>query len=136
FFGPNQDQAILSSALFASSAHGRVRVRINDGFNETTAISDVFVAAGTPPVVRINSPVADSTIRSGALLYLSGKAYDEYQMDISANDLAWYAGTTLLGTGEVISASGLPVGMDTIQLVARDSQGRISSQSVAVNIVP
>jgi hypothetical protein len=136
FFGPNQDGVVLRSDLFTHSKRARVRVRINDGFNETAATSQEFEEAGSPPSVRILSPVAGTTIRSAAALYLSGQAFDDSQTDIAADSLWWYAGDTLLGTGPSLSVPELPVGMTEISLVARDPQGRTTTESIAVNIVP
>jgi hypothetical protein len=136
FFGPNHNRAVISSTLLKSASHGRVRVRINDGFNESAAVSHEFQSGGAPPVVRITSPVGGTTIGTGAALYLSGTATDENRAPIIGSSLSWYAGDTLLGTGEMLSASGLPVGQTQIRLIARDTRGSTASQSVSITIVP
>jgi hypothetical protein len=136
FFGPNQNGVVLGSALFTHSDHARVRLRVNDGFNEVSAISEEFKAAGAPPSVHILSPIADTSIRSAAALYLSGQAFDDSQRDISGDSLSWYVGNTLVGTGQTLSVSGSPVGTTQVSLVARDSQGRTTTKSVAIHITP
>ncbi len=136
FFGPNHNRAVLNSRLLPSATHARVRVRINDGFNETEVVSHEFQAKGAPPVVRIISPVAGTSLGSKASLYLSGTAADEQHAPITGSNLSWYAGSTLLGTGESISVSGLAPGATEIRLVARDSRGVTASRSVQITIRP
>jgi hypothetical protein len=136
FFGPNQNRAVLNSTLLKSTTHGRVRVRVNDGFNESAAVSHEFRAAGAPPVVQIVSPTAGITVGSAAALYLSGIAADENHEAITGSNLSWFAGDRLLGTGETLSVPGLPPGPTQIRLVARDARGVTASQSVSITIVP
>jgi hypothetical protein len=136
FFGPNHNRAVLNSMLLKNTSHGRMRVRINDGFNESVAVSHEFHAAGAPPVVHITSPVVGTTIGRAASLYLSGTASDENRGAITGGNLSWYAGDRLLGTGETLSVNGLPAGTMHIRLVARDARGVTASQSVSITIVP
>ncbi len=136
FFGPNRNRVKLSSAMLTSAEHARVRVRLSDGFNEQVAVSRHFREAGAAPVVRITSPAPGSVLRSGETLYASADAYDDRHESMAGDQLSWYAGSKLVGTGRAISISSLPVGTTSLQLVARDSQGRRTLKSVDVRVLP
>ncbi len=136
FFGPNHNQAILPATLFTVCRSGKVRLRVGDGFNETTAASNAFTAQGNAPHVQIVVPTAGNTIRQGAMLYLSGTAYDDAYQPLTGAQLTWYQGAQVLGTGNQISVTGLPLGPVNIQLTATDSLGRSASKTVRVTITP
>ena len=55
YLGPNKGSATLPAGDFAASSQARLRVRANDGFNETTAMSAGFTSVGAPPTVTILS---------------------------------------------------------------------------------
>ena len=136
YFGPNQNEVTLPSSVFSLAGSALVRVRINDGFNETSLVSKQFVEQGAPPLARLIDPAEGTSISSAASLYLSGVAQDDTGAALSGNSLVWYSGKTALGTGNSISITGLPVGPATITLTATDSHGRSSSEPVQVTITP
>lgn len=135
-FGPNQNLIVLPSSMFSSSPNARVRVRVNDGFNETVAVSKTFTAAGAPPVVQIIDPLDGNTIKALGSLFLNGTAVDDVQKRLLGTSLSWHVGSRLLGAGTSISVSDLQKGKNEISLTATDSQGRSSTASVVVNVVP
>lgn len=128
--------AKLPSSLFAGSRRARIRVRANDGFNETAALSSIFVAAGHPPTVRITSPVRGTHIHADGLLLLSGSAQDDNSRPLRGKALRWYLGGKLIGTGSQTNVSGLPSGRRRVMLVARDHSRRKGIASVIVTFVP
>ncbi len=70
------------------------------------------------------------------MLYLSGTAYDDAYQPLTGAQLTWYQGAQVLGTGNQISVTGLPLGPVNIQLTATDSLGRSASKTVRVTITP
>ena len=137
FAGPNKGRASLQSFFFTASRHGRVRVRINDGFNETDAVSGQFTAAGAPPEVAILTRLARGMHFAGdAHLQLTGQAVDQAAQNLTARRLRWFDGPFLLGTGSAISAGPLPAGVNHIRLVARDPAGRTASATLTVTVSP
>ncbi len=133
YAGPDTGHASLSSFLFTASRNARVRVRVNDGFNETNAISARFTAIGAPPKVRILSRFSHTIALAGdATVQLAGVAVDQAGHVLSGRSLHWYDGTVSLGYGWAISAGPLPAGVNHIRLLARDSSGRTASASIRV----
>ena len=63
---------------------------------------------------------------------LAGQAFDDRARALTGSRLRWRLGRCSLGTGEQISAAGLPAGRRRIDLVARESAGRTSRASVVV----
>jgi hypothetical protein len=134
YLGPDSGSVALSATLFSHARHARIRVRVNDGFNETSATSGVFEATGHSPAVAIMSPTSGEHVASDASLYLSGSAQDDSGRSLSGKRLRWYIGRKLIGTGtEVITTKKLPSGTVRVRLVAHDSQGRRTSAAVVIH---
>jgi hypothetical protein len=133
YIGPNRGHASLPSVYFVRSKRARVRVRVNDGFNEAVATSAPFTAVGTPPVVRIESPPARTRLSGDARPVLAGTAYDQLLNSLPGRNLRWYDGPFLLGTGPSVTAKPLPAGPNRIRLVATDATGSASAR-VTVNV--
>jgi hypothetical protein len=136
FIGGDRGQATLPSFYFASSPHALVRVRINDGFNETAAVSAPFTAADTPPQVSIATPGTRTQLSGEARLQLAGEAFDQQLRSLTGHSLQWFDGPFRLGSGAAISAGPLPPGPNRIRLVARDAAGRTASATIVVNVTP
>jgi hypothetical protein len=133
FAGPDSGHASVSRFLFTASRNARVRVRVNDGFNETNAISGRFTALGAPPKIAILSHFSGTMALAGdAPVQLAGVAVDQAGHVLSGRSLHWYDGTSSLGYGFAISAGPLPPGVNHIRLVARDSSGRMASATIRV----
>ena len=135
YVGPNRDRLALPSVYFSASRRGRVRVRANDGFNETAAVSARFRAVGSAPGVVITSPSRGLRLQNDAPLYLAGQAYDDLSRPLRGRHLRWFVGRRLVGRGAALSVSGLPSGFQHITLVARDGRGRESRISTFVRLL-
>jgi hypothetical protein len=146
FNGQNQGQIELPSTYFSASTQARVRVRVNDGFNEVSAVSGSLTSLGSLPVVRIVDPAPGERFATGSLINLAGNAYDDSFHPLKGEQLQWYAtptsapsggsGQILLGTGEKITIGSLPPGAHSVVLEARDANGRVGTASVGLQIVP
>ncbi len=135
YSGPNHGGVALPSFYFTASSHARVRVRISDGWNQPSAESPTFAAAGAPPQVAILSRFAKRMrFAADAHLSLSGQAVDQALRSLTGRRLTWYDGALRIGTGTSIMAGPLPAGVNHIHLVARDPQGRTSSASVTLHV--
>lgn len=124
----------MSSALFAGSRNARVRVRLNDGFNQVGAVSPVFVAVHHRPLVRIISPRAEQKLRQDGTQYLSGAAFDERGHRLTGRSLTWFLGTRKLGHGEHLSVAHLPGGSARLKLRAVDSKGLVGRASIGLKV--
>ena len=134
YSGTKRTSVKLRSSLLSRSRAARLRLRVNDGFNESTAISARFTALGAPPAVTIASPLARERVRQDAATYLSGSAVDDSLRTVRGTRLTWFVGKQRLGRGEKLSVTDLPAGRRVIRLVARDGFGRQGSASISVSI--
>jgi hypothetical protein len=133
--GPTGEQgkASIPTDLLAGSNHARVRVRVDDGFNEDVATSKPFRLAPPRPLVRITDPPGKLTIRADAPLTLRGEAIGAWGEALGGKRLSWFDGGDRLGRGPSVIVEGLRPGGHRI--TARASQGGATgSASVRVNV--
>ncbi len=130
--GPSRGIARFPARYLSRSSRARVRVTVNDGFRQASDSSPRFRSPGASPVVTILSPARRLKQPNDAPLVLSGQASDDRARALTGRRLRWLLGKRVLGTGERISAAGLPAGRHRIDLLARDSAGRTSRASVVV----
>ena len=133
--GPNRGSVTLPSLYFSGSRHARVRIRANDGFNQTVATSKPFIAVGAPPSVTILDPSRGQSFRGDVAVYLHGQAFNDALTPLWGRSLRWLLDGALIGRGVTTAARGLP-GADRITLVARDASGRTASASTVVHVRP
>ena len=124
----------LSPSFLAGSRRARIRVRVNDGFNETAVESAVFRAAGRPPSVHIDQAVGGRAVASSATVALQGGAVDDSGAILAGRALTWYDGRRAWEHGESVAIDGLSPGRHTIRLVARDRSGRTSSARLSLHV--
>jgi hypothetical protein len=89
--------------------------------------------AGARPTVEILSPAAGTRVRSDTNLVLEGQAFDDAGRPIRARRLQWRSGKRRLGRGARIDVEAHRLG-GTITLRARDSAGRVGSDSARLRI--
>jgi hypothetical protein len=123
FDGPSIGRAIVPGSFLEGSTRARVRVFVNDGFNEARAVSGLFRADGTAPIATIIRPDTGEPVRAGERTLLIGSALDDHHRRLRGRALTWYAGRSRLGTGEQLRAT-LPSGRIVVRLLARDQSGR------------
>jgi hypothetical protein len=133
FQGPSTGSAQIPGRALAASRRARIRVGVNDGFNEPRALSGVFRADGTPPAIRIARPALREPLRAGARTQLVGSALDDRRQALPARSLTWYAGHNRLGSGNRLTAR-LPAGQYALRLVARDRDGRTAVARLQVSV--
>jgi hypothetical protein len=137
FTGPNHGRAKLPSLYFTASKKARVRVRVSDGFNESSALSPVFTALGARPKVTIVTQIAPGTIVPGYTgLQLTGQAIDQAGHMLRPARLRWFVDGVAFGFGGAFSAPPLPPGLNRVSLVARDPAGRTGFATITVNVAP
>ena len=121
--------ASITRALLGASNRARVRLRVNDGFDQVTVTSGRLRLTAVGPQVMIINPTSRRLVRPGTTLMLTGVASDDEQHALTGTSLTWLAGRTVLGTGSPLLAT-LPAGTTTVTLVARDSKGRTSRATI------
>jgi hypothetical protein len=124
----------LPGRVLSYTRNARIRVRVNDGFDDALVTSGRLRADGAAPTVRITSPRARTRLANDAAVTLTGEAYDDAGTQLRGRALRWYAGRRLLGTGASLSVNGLPAGTRVLRLRARDGRDRTASASVAMRV--
>ena len=124
----------LPAALFARSTRGRIRVIVNDGFSDASAISRRLASTGAAPSVRISYPTDKLTIANDGAITLAGEAHDDAGKAIGGRRLRWYATAKRLGTGARLTVRGLPTGTRRVRLVAIDRFGRRAATSIRLRV--
>jgi hypothetical protein len=134
--GPNGGSVRVPARYLSRSSKARLRVTVNDGFQQTSATSKRFRSPGAPPFVRILDPAKRVRQPNDAPLALTGEAFDDRLKQLRGKRLRWFLGKRKLGTGTRISRMGLRPGRHRIRLVARDKYGRVGHDSVKVKLTP
>ncbi len=134
FQGSSTGRVRIPGRFLEMSRRGRVRVTVNDGFNEARAQSATFRADGSPPTARILRPEAAESLQAGRV-WLAGSALDDRERRLRSGSLTWFAGSRRLGTGERLRAT-LPAGRVTLRLRARDSRGRVVTAVRKLRVEP
>lgn len=91
------------------------------------------------PVITIVTPTSGITVKFGTSVTFNGSALDPEDGAITGSNLAWtisYNGGQLLGSGNTVTTSKLPIGSYTFTLLARDSQKLIGSMTYNITVIP
>lgn len=134
FIGPDRGRARIPGSYLAAAHQARVRVRVNDGFDEAVAASDKFTSLAAPPLTTIAKPPKE--LPGDALLQLTGQAFQAGPVALKGKRLHWFDGSVPLGSGTAIVAGPLPPGKNHIRLVARGAGGPTAAASVNVKVKP
>jgi hypothetical protein len=125
----------VPSRALSASHNGRLRVRVNDGFDVATVTSGRLLAAGAPPVVRIGLDGGGGRVRANATLLLRGTAFDDAGRPLTRTRLKWDIDGHLIGHGELVTVRSLPADAKRIRLVATDARGRSAQARVSLKVV-
>jgi hypothetical protein len=127
---------LLPQAHFPHNSAARVRVSLSDGFNRTSALSDVFVCPGISAHVHIMSPQQNETVRAGSTVYLHADVYDDLGERI-LDKVTWTVGGKVVATGALTSweTSKGSQKEESITVEAEDYLGRKSVEEVVVLIM-
>ncbi len=125
----------LPTGLLNRASKARLRLRVSDGWNETTATSRAFRVDGPPPAVTIIDPAPGARINADQPLNLEGMVFDDTGRMLVGRSLRWFDGRRQIGTGERPASGGLRPGRHTLRLVARDRSGRTGQATARITIV-
>jgi concanavalin A-like lectin/glucanase superfamily protein len=132
--GPSRGgSAQLQTQQLDATRNARLRLRVSDGFRETTTTSARFVVTPRGPQVQILEPGAGQRPNAGGDVRLRGAAVDDRGRRLTGRRLVWRAGRTVVGRGAIVSTA-LPAGTRRVTLEATDAAGRTGSDSVAVRV--
>ena len=108
----------------------------SDGASGTDQITVTISAApNLSPTATISVPSQDTTVTQGDAVSLAGGGSDPEDGALTGASLQWEtAAGSALGSGGTIVRSDLPVGANTIRLIASDSDGAADTASVVVTV--
>ena len=116
-----------------ATARARLRLRVSDGFNETSAISAPFVVVARPPRVEILEPARGQRPEAGGTILLRAAAVDDRGRTMDGRRLRWLANGRIVARGALASAA-LPAGTRRLTLEATDAAGRKGSAVVGLAV--
>jgi hypothetical protein len=125
----------LPLRFFSASPAARIRLTVNDGFNETQITTPAFVSAGTPPLATIINPAGDITLFSTATVNLTGAAFDDRGIPIKADQLQWSVDGAPIGAGSDVLLPRLRPGQHTVEMRARDRLDRVGKMSRVLTVM-
>ena len=134
YVGPDRGRARIPGSYLAASRRARLRVRVNDGFDEAVATSDIFTSRAAPPLVTIARTPKE--LPGDTRLQLTGQAFQPGPQALSGKRLRWFDGSVPLGSGSSIMAGPLPPGKNHLRLVAHGPGGASAKAAAIVKVKP
>jgi hypothetical protein len=123
----------LPLELLTKSSHGRLRVRVSDGWNVGLGTATGLQVAGPASRASIDQPLAGARIAADGTVVVRGSAVDDQGRPITGHGLRWYEGGRYLGSGSTLTARGWVPGHRHLRLVTV-ADGRVGGVSVPVTI--
>jgi hypothetical protein len=123
-------------AALAHTNDARLRVTVNDGFDERSAVTTAFAVPPTRPKVTIVEPRAQQTVRADVPISANGEAWDDAGNYLEGKSLRWSENGVVIATGTGVDLPPLAPGVHTIALDAEDSSGMIGHGAVSVIVLP
>ena len=128
YIGPAASgRAVIPRKLLSGSRRARVRVTVDDSFNQKSVTSGRFVVKPSPPTVRISDPLPGLRVGADATIQLRGEGFGADGRPIPGKLLQWSQGRRKLGRGEALTVKGLRPGRRTVILSA--SKGGMTARS-------
>ncbi len=134
YIGPDRGRARIPGSYLAPSRRARLRVRVNDGFDEAVATSDIITTRPAPPQVTIAK--TPKVLPGDTRLQLTGQAFQPGPTALRGKRLRWFDGSLPLGSGTAIMTGPLPPGKNHIRLVAHGAGGSTASAGAIVKVKP
>ncbi len=122
----------IDTSPLGGSSNAILRVVASDGVHTAQGDTAPFTMAGKPPQPYILSPADGTQVHWGQLVNFSGEAFDWQDGSVGGANLVWSNQHGQLGTGPLLSVSDLPVGVNTITLLATNSLGLSASTQITV----
>ena len=125
----------LPASFLSHARRARLRLRANDGWNESVAVSRPFRVDGPPPAVTILAPRPGGRIPADQVINVEGSAFDDRGRRLGRRALRWFDGRRQIGRGERTSVLLRP-GRRSLRLRARDRRGRVQQARARVRVIP
>ncbi len=94
-----------------------------------------FVYSNRSPIVKIKSPVKNSSFLEGTSINLQGDADDPEDGQLNNYSILWYSSLDgFIGTGKLVTGVVLSIGNHILKLIGIDRFGAIGADSININI--
>ena len=138
-FGSNQVSLTLQfpeNVPGSSGAHALLKVVASDGFNSSSAVSNLFTVANKKPLAFISQPAPGQFFDAGEAVPLGGSAYDPEDGSMNGADFAWKVDGAVIESGATTTAEGLAPGLHQALLAVEDSDGNKASATAEFTVLP
>lgn len=115
-----------------ASNNARIRVRVSDGFNTTSATSNPFTLIPRPPDAVILAPEGDEEYTEGEVIVLDGTSMTANGM--GEGSFTWKRGNTVLGLTRTLTTTLNGIGVFTYTLQVTD-YGMTGTRSTTLTVV-
>lgn len=115
---------------------GRIRVFVSDGFNMTSSIiNNLSIGENHEPSINIISPDDGDVFEVGMNIVFSAQVRDLEDGALPALSITWsVTGVGVLGHGETLNYSALPIGIHEINVTAIDGDGLSDTSSIMIEV--
>lgn len=120
FVGPSRGEAKFPGRLLSRSANGRIRVVVNDGFNEAEAFLESLRINAAPPLVEIVRPANNTEFVRTMPIRLQVAAFGDNMRPLPSNQIEWSLDGAALGTGTEVEIRNLKLGRHVAIVKARE----------------
>lgn len=129
-------QFTIDPKLLAGGTNGRIRLLVNDGYNETVidGLADLSVAK-KPPHVFILEPIDNAQIQAGERVLFRANATSLQSGMLLDSSFLWFANGSQVGIGQAIEPQNLNPGTNSIELHVIDRFGltTIEKRSILID---
>lgn len=120
FIGPNRGSWTINGRLLSATNHGRLRIVVNDGFNETEQIVEPIVVNAAAPVVDIVSPAPGITLPDSTPIRLRAAAFGDGDAPLAGDQIQWSLDGSKAGTGQEVEVRDLTPGKHVAKVTATE----------------
>jgi len=107
FMGPNRGSWKIPGRLLSATEHGRLRITVNDGFNETEEVFAPIVVNAAPPAFGAISPKSGTAFPDSTPIRLRAEAFGDGDARLSNDQIQWSLDGKIVGTGQEVEVRNL-----------------------------
>jgi hypothetical protein len=122
FIGPNRGTWRVPGRILSATDHGRVRIVVNDGFNESEQIAAPIIIHAAAPIVDVLSPASGSSFPETTPIRLLATAFGDGDAPLVGDAIQWSVDGQAVGTGLETEVRGLKPGEHVATVVAREGE--------------
>ena len=134
--GLDNDNHTVELKLLPGGTDCLIEINASAGLRSATAVTDVFEVPRKRRQAHIVLPRTGAKFEEGAIVPLAGGGFSPDFGTAPSNDTVWTSSVLgVLGVGERVSLSGLPVGHNYVTLRVPDGMGGEASATIAISVL-